>query len=212
MSFHPEAISSEQLSVLRTLAPAVTERGFYLGGGTAVALHLGPRRSEDFAWFKESSFGDPLLLARSLREVGSDFETTSVAAGTLHGRIGGVRVSFLEYGYPPLESPLEWSAAGCRVASLDDLACMKLAAVAQRGSRKDFVDIYALLRNHRPLPGLLERYRRRYDVKDVGHVVTALAYFDEAEPEPMPVMLWDVDWPTVRETVLDSVEAYAGDL
>lgn len=209
VSFRPEALTPELRRALRDLAPAATDRGFYLAGGTAVAIHLGHRRSNDLDWFSPDFPADPLDLARELREdAGLDLEVEAVEPGTLHASLAGVRVSFLEYRYPVLLPLVAWPAFGVRLASLDDLATMKLAAVAQRGDRKDFVDVYALAREHRPLGKLVALYRKRYEVRDVGHLLYALAYFDDAEREPMPVMLWDVDWPEVRA----ALEGWVSDL
>jgi hypothetical protein len=55
-----------------------------------------------------------------------------------------VKFSFLEYRYAPLVEPVEWAEYGCRLAGLEDLACMKLSAIGGRGAKKDFIDIYAL--------------------------------------------------------------------
>ena len=210
MTVHLDAISAAQQSILCDIGPVATERNFYLAGGTAVALHLGHRRSVDLDWFTEERLSDPMQWAQRLRDEGAEFKTESVDKGTLHGSIQGVRVSFLEYRYPLLQPKIHWKPYGADLASLDDLACMKLSAVAQRGSKKDFVDVYALVREHRPLPALVERYRQKYDTKDVAHLLYALVYFDDADAEPMPTLLWDVKWDAIKRTLRKDVEAMAG--
>lgn len=135
-----EALDAVQLAAARELGPHVDRRGFYLGGGAALALHLGHRRSVDLDYFLASEMGDPLLLASELRRGTPAFEITDTAPGTLHGHWSQVPVSFLEFRYPLLVPPLEWAEGACRVASLDDLAAMKLSAIIQRGHRKDFLD------------------------------------------------------------------------
>ena len=209
MSFHPEAISERQQEVLLHLGPVATELGFYLAGGTAVALHLGHRRSVDFDWFTGERLTDPLRLAQNLRDAGLAFQTGQVARGTLHGTASDVQVSFLEYRYPLLERLVPWPDYACRLASLDDLACMKLAAIAQRGAKKDFIDLYALGLRHRPLPDLLALYQRKYATHDVAHLLYALAYFDDADRERMPMPLWDLDWQTIKRTIRDWVQDVA---
>lgn len=78
------------------------------------------------------------------------------------------------------------------------------------GGFRLFVDIYALLREHRPLTALLELYRRKYDVEDVGHVVFGLGYFDDADEEGVtPTMLWDVGWDEVKRFVARAVRTLA---
>jgi hypothetical protein len=198
-------LTAAQRRVLRQMGGFTLNRGFYMGGGTAVALYLGHRRSVDFDWFTPEALDDPLALAQALRESlqnsGATLETYGLEPGTLHGAVGGVNVSFLEYKYPLLQPLVEWGDIPCRAASLDDLACMKLVAVVQRGTRKDFVDVYALGTAHRPLRELLKLYERKYGIADLGHVLVGLSYFDDAEHTPMPPMLWRHSWSTIRKTI-----------
>ena len=93
--------------------------------------------------------------------------------------------------------------------SLDDFGCMKLSAIAQRGSRKDFVDLFVLGREHRPLDELLELYQRKFEVREIGHLLYSLVYFEDAERDRMPGMLWDATWEQVREQVEDWVRGLA---
>ncbi len=195
---HREALGRSQRSLLPRLAPLARQHGFYLAGGTALALQLGHRRSVDFDWFRQEPIDDPLRLAADLRAGDFRFETDRVERGTLHGRASGVRVSFLEYGYPLLR-PLR-EVEGLRLAALEDIAAMKLAAVAQRGSKKDFVDVFTLGRHFR-LADMLAFYGKKYGVEDVGHVLVALAYFDDADRERTPLLLQRQSWPDVKATI-----------
>jgi hypothetical protein len=195
---HHEALGRSQRSLLPRLAPLAQRQGFYLAGGTALALQIGHRRSLDFDWFREKPIDDPLRLAADLRTPAFRFETDRVERGTLHGHANGVRVSFLEYGYPLLH-PLR-EIEGVRLAALEDVAAMKLAAVAQRGSKKDFVDVFALGR-HFGLTHMLAFYRKKYAVEDVGHVLVALAYFDDADRERTPMLLQRQSWPTIKTAI-----------
>lgn len=210
LSFHPEVLTRTQRGVLQHTGPLLNGRGFRLAGGTALALLLGHRRSVDFDWFIETTMPDSLILARELTDAGVAWETDEVARGTLHGRVEEVRVSLLEYRYPLLAPPVAWPEYGCSVLSLDDIACMKLSAITQRGSRKDFVDLFALGTRHRPLTELIELYRRKFDIQDVGHVLFALAYFDDAEAEPMPQMLWEPSWEDMKARIRGWVRRAAG--
>ena len=128
---------------------------------------------------------------------------------SLHGEIRGVRVTFLEYRYPHLKKPLRLKQPGCDLASLDDLCCLKLSAIAQRGSRKDFIDIYALIKKHITLDEMISLYQRKYKTTDIGHLLYALAYFTDAENEPIPVLLRDIDWETVKKTIQKQVKSIA---
>lgn len=202
MSLHLEVLDPPQREALAALGAVLGPRGFYLGGGTGIALHLGHRVSFDLDWFTAGELQDPMALAGAIRAAGVGFETARVAPGTLDGQVGGVPVTLLEYRYPLLLPCADAPEAGCRIASLDDLACMKLAAVAQRGSRKDFVDVYALGLRHRPLREMIELYRRKYSTDDIGHLLYALSYFDDAERDPMPRMRWPDPWDAIRKAIL----------
>lgn len=209
MTFHPEILSIKQKKVIVQLGPAMTKRGFYLAGGTAVALHLGHRRSIDLDWFTTDRMEDALQLSQTLRDEGIPLTVAQIERGTLHATVSGVRVTVLEYRYPHLKRPQLWQEYGCRLASLDDLACMKLSAIAQRGARKDFIDLYALLQEHKSLKQMLRLYSRKFAIDDLGHVLYALAYFDDAEREPMPKMLWKVNWRQIKEEIQKQVKVVA---
>ena len=210
MSWHPECLEAEQRTVLGQLGTHMTRREFYLAGGTAVALRLGHRRSLDLDWFTGVRIAEPLRLAAQMRDEGFAFETAQVDRGTLHGAISGVRLSLLEYRYPLLQPSDVWPECGCVVASLDDLSSMKLSAIAQRGSRKDFFDLYALGSRHRSLARMLELYTRKFSIEDIAHVLYGLSYFDDADREPMPNMLWEIDWESAKQAIQGWVREVAG--
>jgi hypothetical protein len=201
MTFNDDILTVRQKKALRRLGSFASENGYYLGGGTAVAIQLGHRRSVDFDWFTSELLPDPLRLAAALGQEKIPFATGQVARGTLYGSAYRVQVSFLEYAYPLLKPVFNWKEYNCPLASLADLACMKLAAIAQRGSKKDFVDIYALGQETFSLTDMLAFYRRKYDVQDIGHILYGLSYFDQADKERMPRMIWNVDWKDIRKTV-----------
>jgi hypothetical protein len=209
VTFHPELMDPPQTAALERSGRLLTERGFRLAGGTGLALILGHRRSVDFDWFCEREMGDAMLLVGDLRDHGLDLQVEQVSRGTVHGTVAGVRISLLEFRYPALAPPIEWPDEGIEILSLDDIACMKLSAIAQRGARKDFVDLFALLDHHRPLAELIELYRRKFEIDEIGHLLYSLTYFKDAEGERMPEMLWSVDWNTMRTEIESRVKALA---
>ena len=206
MKFHLEGLLKKQINVLKQLGPHMQSRGYYMGGGTALAIYFGHRMSVDFDWFISTKMGDALLLAQELRNAELAFVTEQTTPGTLHGSIAQVRVTFLEYKYPLLKGPVLWDAMNCSLASLEDLACMKLSAIAQRGARKDYCDIYALGTKHIPLKDMLKLYSKKFNIQDLTSVLYGLAYFDDAENERMPKMLWNVKWVEIKKTILGWVK------
>ncbi|MFQ5707811.1 MAG: nucleotidyl transferase AbiEii/AbiGii toxin family protein [bacterium] len=209
MNFYNQVLTDEQRRVLELLAPVMTRNDFYLAGGTAIALHLGHRRSVDLGWFTGKPISDALQLAETIKENEIPLTVRSVEKGTLNGDIHGVRVTFLEYRYPHLTKPIRLPKPGCNLASLDDLCAMKLSAIAQRGFRKDFIDIYALLKRHESLKAMISVYRKKYQITDIAHLLYALAYFSDAENEPMPVLVWDIEWEAVKETIRKQIKSIA---
>src|SRR5574338_475124 len=95
-----EGLPKKQIKILKALGPHVASQGFYLAGGTALAIHYGHRISVDLAWFTPEPFQDGLLLAQALRNSGLNLEIEQVSPGTLHGSLQDVRVTFLQYQYP----------------------------------------------------------------------------------------------------------------
>jgi hypothetical protein len=95
-----------------------------------------------------------------------------------------------------------------RDGSLEDLACMKLSAISSRGAKKDFIDLYALGTQHFTLAQMLGFYQQKFETTDLLHVLSSLAYFDDAEPEDTPKLHWELDWETVKRTVQKWVTDY----
>ncbi len=136
MMLHYEIFSRKQRNVLESLSPLVSKGAFYLAGGTALALQLGHRKSVDLDWFCSSPLRDPQILIDKLKKSRTVFSTSRVARGTLYLNVNAVKVSFLEYRYPLLRPLVADDDLKCNLASLDDLVCMKLAAIADRGAKR----------------------------------------------------------------------------
>jgi hypothetical protein len=207
--FSGHVLSSHQLAVLNDLAPAVAAAGFYLAGGTGVALHLGHRRSDDFDWFVERFSHPPIDVASSIRSAVPGFAVDEIEEGTVIGTVRGVKTSLLAFPYPRLAPLCVWQDHGVRVADLRDLATMKLLAIVQRGTKRDFVDVHALLENGQPLSGMVSDFGARFGVTDPMSVLRALVYFEDAEADPMPDMRTRVTWDAVRNRLEREVERLA---
>jgi len=200
---HESILTDAQKRVLRAVGPFARRAGFYLAGGTAVALRFGHRRSEDFDWFAPA-LSRPDALLSDLQSEGLSLQATQIEAGTVLSWVEGVKISFFEYRYPLLGSLDPLPEYDTDIASVRDLGAMKLLAVAQRGSRKDFVDVYELLQNGVVLRGMLEDFREKFKTDSIS-ALRGLTYFDDAETEPMPTMLVPVTWPTIRHEIVQGV-------
>lgn len=189
-------ISESRLSLLKNLGKKKTLDNFYMAGGTAVALQIGHRRSVYFDFFGKEF--DPTRLAEHL-DAAYGFQVTSSGPGILHGLIKDVNLSFLEYHYPLLKPTICFDSI--ELASLMDIALMKLIAIANRGSSKDFTDLYFICSQLISLEDLLfEYFPRKYGHKaySLYHIVRSLQYFDDAEQEPPLDMLVAINWDEIK--------------
>ncbi len=208
LMMHAEVLPPAQQACLRQLGPAATAGGFHLIGGTAVAIHLGHRQSVDFDWCTQQFPGEPVNFSSSLACHGVRLTPTSLADGTVHGSVDGVKVTFLEFKPPLLEPTIDWPEYGCRLAGLADLAALKLLAVSLRGTKKDFIDVHAL-GSAMPLQAMIHAYCHRFGLTDSARVLAALCYFDDADDQPMPTMLVPCDWEEIKHDILRQVRAIA---
>lgn len=200
---HPEAINEPTRRVFESLAKQLSAT-WYLAGGTALAIQLGHRISVDLDWFSAEDFSHRTIKA-VLARLGQ-FELTGEDEGTVHGTLGGVRVSFLLYGYPLIyPSPTFMEAT---IADERDIAAMKLDAISSRGSKKDFIHLYVLLEKY-SFAELWSIFERKYAGIRYNklHILKSLTYFETAEQEPMPVMLRDISWQAVKDRVTQEAQA-----
>jgi predicted nucleotidyltransferase component of viral defense system len=190
---HSKVLTEAQKSVLSKLSSALLRTDFYLAGGTALALHLGHRMSQDFDWFAPK-IAEPEKLLTTLRAAGLDFSVLSTDIETCYITINDVQVSFLGFDYPLLQPRVSYPEFQIELASLDDIAAMKLAAIASRGSRRDFIDLHVLFTVHKSLADSLQCYQKKYASRDIGHVIRSLVYFENAEAEPELLMIKPFSW------------------
>jgi hypothetical protein len=187
-----QGVSPAQQAALEQLAQIVPPTT-YLAGGVAIALRLHHRRSKDLDLFSPSA--DPAIYAESISSTHTGIRILSQSEGTLYLEVSGVPASWIRYRYPLLAPPERLQAVPISVASLDDLMCMKLAAIAGRGAARDFWDLHEILtRRSVTLTTALEAFHSKYPSHDRGHVVKALVYFADAEQAPLPEGLGDEHW------------------
>lgn len=160
-------------------------------------MRLAHRRSVGLDLFCESDF-DPQQLTRELVAEGVPLQNPRSKPNTLWSEVEGVPVSLMRFAYPTLRVP-DAGMAG-PIASLEDIAAMKVEAIASRGARKDFVDLYLICQRGLGLGGALAAFKSRFASAhpDVLHRIKALTYFDDAEREPELTMLTPVAWRDVR--------------
>jgi Nucleotidyl transferase AbiEii toxin, Type IV TA system len=200
--WHREVMTAPTEATLGALQGASLLEHFYLAGGTGLALQFGHRLSHDLDFFSAELFDEELLLQRLQGLRG--WALVARAPHTLHATIEESRITFLGYTYQSLFPLLKFQGVG--VADARDIACMKLSAVASRGTKRDFVDVYIAARDF-GLTTMLQWFERKYAQANYNrlHVLKSLTFFDDAEKDPMPHMLLPVDWPEVVRFFLREV-------
>jgi len=94
------------------------------------------------------------------------------------------------------------------LAQMEDIAAMKLSAISGRGTKKDFIDLYFLLR-HFKLREIMQYYNRKYHDGSEFLVLKSLTYFEDADPDQSPVMLQPIEWDKIKEAIIKQVENYS---
>jgi len=178
----------------------------YLAGGTAIALQLSHRESRDLDFFTKKKF-NAKELTKQLKYQLPDFKLEKVAWGTIMGYVGKIRFTIFYYNYPLLFKSKNF--LGINVADLRDIAAMKIAAVSDRGSKRDFIDLYFLLKNQ---VVTIEECLNLYDQKfkklqqNKAHILKSLIYFEDAEKEKMPKMFQPVTWLKIKKSLEQEVK------
>jgi hypothetical protein len=192
-------LAPEQLRALGRVAKIPGVERFYLAGASAIAWHLGHRRSLDLDLFSRTarvSLSGIRDRTRGVRGM-SVLDTTDVV---LKLDVDAVPVDLVKYPYPLLEDPIE-GPNGFPVAALRDLAAMKLSAIARRGIKRDFWDLYEIARAGISLREAAAAYRQRFGRSDADlyHVQRALTWFEDAEKDPrVPVGLTPAKWKRIK--------------
>ncbi len=175
-------LSEERRNILPSFISWKDE--FYLAGGTALALQIGHRESVDFDFFSSHPFDTEKMIKRiSILFGEKSFTVTQVEKNTLsiilHTEI---KISFMTYEYE-LVNPLI-KTEYINIASVPDIACMKLSAIMQRSALKDYVDLYEIMKIY-PLEKLLSFTKKKYPTIDSTVVLKSLSYLDDIIDEPL---------------------------
>ena len=199
---HYDAIEPHTFELLKRLQRLPTLADTRLAGGTALALQLGHRLSVDLDIFGRWDFS--VDMTSLLGQIG----IVEKQSGTPDGRmqfffVDDVKVDCIAYEmYEWLEPPVEEN--GVRLAGIKDIGAMKINAITNRGTRKDFVDVARLL-DEFTLEDIFGWYQEKYPQANPALALRSLSYFVDAEAMPMPQMLICFDWDAAVEKIQASV-------
>lgn len=198
-----QVITERTKSTLAVLSKEKILKDCYLAGGTALALQLGHRLSFDLDFFTETDFERRKIIQR-LEPFGLVVEREDW--GTILGKIEDVKFSLFYYKYPLIADQIDY--LGINIASLQDIAAMKIDAISSRGTKRDFTDLFFLIKKFKSLNELLGFYDQKYHKGNANsfHIIKSLTYFDDADEEEDPRMLAkDYSWENVKKTLKEKV-------
>lgn len=200
---YTNAVEEGTLELLRNISSHAGFADFYLAGGTALGLQIGHRMSIDLDFFSAHGFDENHLV--SILEKDYNASIISQYENTVLTNIKGVKVDIISHQYERLSNDI--IVDGMRMASKDDIAAMKLNAVVNRGSKKDFVDVCFLLRDY-TMNELITFHNRKYPNQNELLVLKSLTYFADADLEPEPLMIKKCSWDEIKESVKGQVNSY----
>lgn len=197
---HAGTLSLHAQNILAQLGRSGVVAEMYLVGGTALTLQLGHRVSQDFDFCVK---GNVLAenIARDLGGVGKLTVDLLEPPHTLLGTFEGIKISVFRYDYEMLEPYVYYQKVA--LASVKDIAAMKLSAICGRATKRDYVDLYVLAQSY-TFDEMFAWYDRKYGAlsNNVYTLIKALGYFDDAQTDEMPEMLVPVGWEHVKAFLL----------
>jgi hypothetical protein len=174
-----------------------------LVGGTGLALQYGHRKSIDIDLFGELKF-DENELYTVLSNIGN-LQKLNITESIKVYRLDKIKLDIVDYPYKWLKEPIKEN--GFIIASDTDIAAMKLSAITNRGTKKDFIDLYYILQKF-SLNEILGFYSKKFQDGNIFLLLKSLAYFEDADPEPMPYMFEKLDWLQVKNKIKQAVSEY----
>lgn len=190
--------------LLRKISEIVSINDYYMVGGTALSLQLELRESYDFDFCVKSEFNNEILLDE-LKSIGN-VEVVQNQKGTCDVLLNGVQVSFFYY---PNKVLLNFTKAkempNLNIASILDIAVMKLVAIGGRGAKKDFFDLYNIIEKcNISINELVKGLKQKCgDNINYVNIIMGLSYFEDAEDEILPKTFVDYNWENIKKFFIE---------
>jgi len=203
---HTSTVSPQLLEIAQQLSLIPELSSFRLVGGTAIALHLGHRKSVDIDFFSNDKTNKKKITS-ALRSLfpNQDF---FLSQHNISFEVKDVRVElFDDWSTPFLEAPI--TENGIRLASLNDLAAFKLDAIIERREKKDYIDLFMIFKKLGDMRVLQQFKSYNPHVSDKS-VLFALEEVHSARSNKsvMPEMLVEASWIEIESSMIDAAREY----
>ena len=193
----PRTLSQLAQNTLALLGKQEFIRQTYLAGGSSLALQLGHRKSIDFDFFTEKEL-DLKKVKKLMQSIGV-YKSESETPKTLVGEFNRIKFSLFHYPYKLIDETNQFG--GINLANIRDIAAMKLAAITDRGTKKDYIDLYFLAKNKFSFEKMFVFYNKKYHIFESNKLtlLKALQYFEDADNSDMPEMIAKTSWAEVKK-------------
>ena len=193
---HYETVDEGTLGLLKQLQSLGILSEMRLVGGTSLALQIGHRKSIDIDLFGNLS-AEYENLMDELNTIGEVVPLKN--SKNIHSLlVNDIKVDIVNYGYEWLTNKI--TIDNIQLASIEDIAAMKLNAIIGRGSKKDFIDLFFILKDY-SLATIMEFYTKKYNDGSTFLVLKSLTYFEDADMEEMPFMFNNITWQTIKDNI-----------
>ncbi len=186
--------------LLKKISEVVSINDYYMVGGTALSLQLGLRESYDFDFCVKGEFNNEILLDE-LKSIGN-VEVIQNQKGTCDVLLNGVQVSFFYYPNKVLTDFTKTEEMeNLNIASILDIAVMKLVAIGGRGAKKDFFDLYNIIEKCNISVSNLVNGLKQKCGENINYVniIMGLSYFEDAEDEILPNTFVKYNWGDIKK-------------
>lgn len=197
---HWNILDKDRYKLLKDITEKISLENYYMIGGTALSLQLGLRLSYDFDFCVQNQFNNEILL-QELKTLGL-IEVKQNQKGTCDVILNGVQVSFFYYPNPNINNYITTDEMPkLKMASILDIAIMKIVAIGGRGAKKDFFDLYNIINKtdidiKELAQGLIKKCG---DNVNYMNIIMGLSYFEDAEQEILPDAFVEYDWDSIKE-------------
>ena len=199
----PFIISPHTFQLIQQLQSLPELTGFYLVGGTSLALQLNHRNSIDIDLFTQSDFDDNAII--ELLQKNYKTEEIFRRKNTIITLLNSVKTDFIKHDYPLINTPI--TEEGITYLGKEDIAAMKLHAIIQSGKRlKDFIDIYFLLQ-YFTMDQLIAFFVKKYSYSNPLIALKAVTYFDDIDENiDPPKLLQPLPLTVIKKRILHAAQ------
>ena len=190
--------------LLKKISEVISIDDYYMIGGTALSLQIGLRESYDFDFCVKGEFNNEVLL-EELKSVGN-VEVIQNQKGTCDVLLNGVQVSFFYYPNKVLKDFVKVEEIpNLKIASVLDIAIMKVVAIGGRGAKKDFFDLYNIIKKcnitvDELVNGLVQKCGNNVNYLNI---IMGLSYFEDAEDEVLPNTFVPYNWEDIKKFFIE---------